>query len=441
MLSLGPSRTGLPLHSHGKTWIALIHGSKRWLAYPPGHNAPPALQQRFNPLKPVHAWLEEIYPELAGLPVAPVDGVSSSASAGSGSGPVYTRPVECLQRPGDIVYLPAGWVHMTVNVGEAIGIGGQASMPVDERLRVGREAVASNPDNFDGHKFVALALAHQGLEEEHRFKSQLTATSAGLVQLREDNFADMVLAGEDTWLVHFSSPDSEALAPEVARVWNQAADKLRGLVSVGAMNVTREWAPELAAEIAASGGRPVVKVLLGSGDRASAAASLAAALPMPAPEGAAVAEAVAASERESEAEGRAKSSGASASGLVDFALACTALQGGQRAGSAIAITAKSKRLFAEAEKHQRRCLALQPLHPEGHGLLAELLGHAGLGQSMGEALVAAEAVYDGLDPDDASPHSLASVYHKLATVYLGVRLSAHLCAHLSVCVCVCVCWP
>jgi hypothetical protein len=80
-------------------------------------------------------------------------------------------------------------------------------------------------------------------------------------------------------------------------------------------------------------------------------------------------------------------------------------------------------------------------YPEGHGLLAELLGHAGLGQSMGEALVAAEAVYDGLDPDDASPHSLASVYHKLATVYLGVRLSAHLCAHLSVCVCVCVCWP
>ena len=464
MLSLGPSRTGLPFHSHGKTWLALIHGSKRWLAYPPGFNAPPELQQRFNPLKSVGAWLNEIYPSLQGLPYAPIEPAASGPGSASGAQPAYTRPLECVQRPGDIVYLPEGWVHMTVNVGEAIGIGGQASMKVEDRLGIGRAAVSRNEDNFDGHKFAALALAHQGLEEEHRFKSQLTATSSGLVQLREDNFEQMVLAGEDTWLVHFSlaatgdgSPDDAgaaaasasagagagagALPPQTARTWNEVASKLRGLVSVGAMNVTRAWAPALAAEIAAGGGLPVARVLLGSADRSSVGACLRDAVALPpalssSSSSSSPAEAAAAETQDAEREKEA-AAGPSSETLVDFAISSTALRGGQRPGSAIAITAKSKRLFAEAERHQRRCLELQPLHPEGHGLLAELLGHAGLADSMRAAIEAAEALYDDLDPDEASPHSLASVYHKLATVYLGVSRSCSACCAVLCCAVLC----
>ena len=40
MLSLGASRTGLPFHIHGETWLALIHGRKRWFVYPPGAYPP-----------------------------------------------------------------------------------------------------------------------------------------------------------------------------------------------------------------------------------------------------------------------------------------------------------------------------------------------------------------------------------------------------------------
>ena len=40
MLSLGASRTGLPFHIHGETWLALIHGRKRWFVYPPGASPP-----------------------------------------------------------------------------------------------------------------------------------------------------------------------------------------------------------------------------------------------------------------------------------------------------------------------------------------------------------------------------------------------------------------
>ena len=452
MLSLGPSRTGLPFHSHGKTWLALIHGSKRWLVYPPGYNAPAEIQQQFNPLLSNYVWMQNVYPKLASLPPAPVDPSADTASTSP-----YSRPLECVQRPGDIIYLPEGWAHMTINIGEAVGIGGQSSMNIDDRLSVGLKAVARNADNFDGHKFAALALAHKALEEEHRFKSQLVATSAGLVQLRADNFEEMVLAGEDTWLVRFELVDegededegrgggggggvgihpkqnSVPLLPETTKAWNAAAGKLKGLVSVGAMNVTRAWAPSLAAEIVASrdqtGRGWVAKVLLGNGNRKAVDACLAEAIlfnptPTTAPSAGADAGAgaVAEGERESEGEGVkvAASGEASSDDLVDFAISSTALGGGQQTGSAVAVTAKGKRLFAEAEVHQRRCLELQPLHPEGHGLLAELLGHAGLRQSMGQAIEAAEALYDELDPEQGSPHSLAAVYHKLATVYLGV---------------------
>ena len=36
------------------------------------------------------------------------------------------RPFQCVQEAGDVLYLPEGWVHQTVNVGEAIGIGAQS---------------------------------------------------------------------------------------------------------------------------------------------------------------------------------------------------------------------------------------------------------------------------------------------------------------------------
>ena len=56
MLSLGATRTGLPFHIHGETWLALIHGRKRWFVYPPGASAPLSVEQQFNPLRTVYDW-------------------------------------------------------------------------------------------------------------------------------------------------------------------------------------------------------------------------------------------------------------------------------------------------------------------------------------------------------------------------------------------------
>jgi hypothetical protein len=320
---------------------------------------------------------------------------------------------------------------MTVNVGEAIGVGGQTGLTIEERLRLGKEAVSLSNDNFDGHKFAALALAHMGIEEEHRVKSQLTATQAGLVQLRADNFEEFVLRGEDTWLVQFFPEGSDSPPPEVSKTWNDVAARLKGIVSVGAMNVSQAFSPALYSELLASSSGSAVKVLLGNGARGSVEECLDQALAWQ----------PSTAEESAEGEGAGKGEpgpNTLVEAFVDFAIDSTALQGGQRAGSVIAVTAKGKRLFAEAEVHQRRCLELQPLHPEGRGLLAELLGHAGMLQSMDDSLKAAAATYDELDASQYSPHSLASVYHKLATVYLGVSgLSLHSSPLLCVGWCLC----
>ena len=33
------------------------------------------------------------------------------------------RPLMCIQNSGEVVYLPAGWAHLTVNLDEVIGAG------------------------------------------------------------------------------------------------------------------------------------------------------------------------------------------------------------------------------------------------------------------------------------------------------------------------------
>ena len=45
------------------------------------------------------AWLESVYPSL----------------------PLTDRPLECVQLPNDVIYVPAGWHHAVLNIGETAG--------------------------------------------------------------------------------------------------------------------------------------------------------------------------------------------------------------------------------------------------------------------------------------------------------------------------------
>ena len=94
--------------------------------------------------------------------------------------------------------------------------------------------------NVDSLKGAGLSLAHLAVEAEETVKSQLRVTKDGMVQLRPDNFQALVFDSEDTWLVHFFDRKSQHAAEEqrFARVWGSVAAKLKGLISVGAMDIT-----------------------------------------------------------------------------------------------------------------------------------------------------------------------------------------------------------
>ena len=160
MLSLGASRSGLPWHVHGETWLGLVFGAKRWLLYGPSGDAPLTVRQRTTfqtPLMGAYAWLRDVYPLVhaevheasgdgagAGAGAAIGAGARAGTGAGTGAGEAASArargrkaarkshdgesggvPLECVQRAGEVIYLPAGWKHLTVNVGEAIGVGSQ----------------------------------------------------------------------------------------------------------------------------------------------------------------------------------------------------------------------------------------------------------------------------------------------------------------------------
>ena len=107
MISLGGLGSGLPWHTHGETWIAAVYGRKAWFVYPPGSARS---SQRGSPLHDANTWLERTWPTLA----------------------EEERPLHCVQQGGEIVYLPAGWAHLTVNLDEVIGAGAQSNLRAED---------------------------------------------------------------------------------------------------------------------------------------------------------------------------------------------------------------------------------------------------------------------------------------------------------------------
>lgn len=103
MLTYGTHGAGLGWHTHGQSWVGIVTGAKRWFLYPPGKGV--AHLRKRHPFDGAQQWLDGTYPHL----------------------PEDERPLECVQPAGAIMYLPAGWPHMTLNDGEVIGAGAQAT--------------------------------------------------------------------------------------------------------------------------------------------------------------------------------------------------------------------------------------------------------------------------------------------------------------------------
>ena len=101
---LGAAGTGAPWHFHNAAFNALAYGRKRWLILPPGdslYSAEPAM--------------EYLQGDDYARRVAERDGAADAV-------PQPIPPLEFIQEAGDLIYIPMGWSHATVNIEASVGV-------------------------------------------------------------------------------------------------------------------------------------------------------------------------------------------------------------------------------------------------------------------------------------------------------------------------------
>ncbi|XP_019624929.1 PREDICTED: jmjC domain-containing protein 4-like isoform X1 [Branchiostoma belcheri] len=102
---MGPKGSWTPLHAdvfHSYSWSANICGRKQWLFFPPGQE-------------------EQLRDTTGSL----VYDVRSEELLNSKRYPHYhkdTRPMEVIQGPGEVVFVPSGWHHQVYNMEDTISI-------------------------------------------------------------------------------------------------------------------------------------------------------------------------------------------------------------------------------------------------------------------------------------------------------------------------------
>jgi hypothetical protein len=98
--TIGPEASGSPVHFHMGAINVALFGRKRWLFYPPA--------DAYWSRKPTLPWLME-----------------GDAYTSSGN-----RPMECVQEPGDVVYVPMLFGHAVINTEDAVAV----AMELNERV-------------------------------------------------------------------------------------------------------------------------------------------------------------------------------------------------------------------------------------------------------------------------------------------------------------------
>lgn len=101
----GGRRTGTCLHVDPlltSAWNSCLCGAKRWVLLPPGT----ALSSTLAPkVATPCGWFADAYPELVAM-----------AERGE------VRMLECVQRPGQTIYVPAGWWHAVLNLEWSVAV-------------------------------------------------------------------------------------------------------------------------------------------------------------------------------------------------------------------------------------------------------------------------------------------------------------------------------
>eukprot|EP01082_Thalassiosira_pseudonana_P011562 g10219.t1 g10219 contig4:1458046-1459257(-) len=110
-LTIGRDLQGLTFHRHNAAWNTVIFGAKRWLLYDSvrfEHNITRLKRMTRdinNPIQLTGAdWIRKLYD---------VDERKEE---------LRTFGHDCIQRAGEMIYVPSGWAHMVVNIGDTVAV-------------------------------------------------------------------------------------------------------------------------------------------------------------------------------------------------------------------------------------------------------------------------------------------------------------------------------
>jgi histone arginine demethylase JMJD6 len=105
--SVGWPSSGIPFHVTGESWNELLWGgATKWYIYPPdqvpcrGYNLHVAQKD----------WVRKAYYK------------NGTWNSGGKDGSSLRKPMECMQQPGDILYVPTGWYHANMNCGQTVSV-------------------------------------------------------------------------------------------------------------------------------------------------------------------------------------------------------------------------------------------------------------------------------------------------------------------------------
>ncbi|KAJ3028601.1 UNVERIFIED_CONTAM: hypothetical protein HDU68_001328 [Siphonaria sp. JEL0065] len=132
---IGPPRSGSTYHldpNSTSAWNAVITGSKKWLLFPPDCIPPGVFpsadgSEVTTPIS-LAEWFLNHYDEMKGWPV---------------------KPIECICRAGEILYVPRGWWHCVMNIEESIAI--TQNFVNDCNLKEVLRFVREKPDQVSGY--------------------------------------------------------------------------------------------------------------------------------------------------------------------------------------------------------------------------------------------------------------------------------------------------
>ena len=105
---VGQPNSSAAFHVHGDTWNGLVFGYKRWYLY--DGNARTTPPPGYPTIRSMKHWVSDILPQLK----RPED-----------------QPLQCVQRPGDLLYLPEGFYHASTSLSETVAAAVSLTAPRD----------------------------------------------------------------------------------------------------------------------------------------------------------------------------------------------------------------------------------------------------------------------------------------------------------------------